>query len=72
MVHLAGLEVSVKDMNVCIADELARIVREVKIQTSAGAESLAAPHFRIVTKRIVGLCSASLIASASAASSFCF
>ena len=31
MDHFAGVDVSVKDTSVCIADEMGKIVREVKV-----------------------------------------
>lgn len=37
MDHFAGVDVSVKDTSVCIADEMGKIVREVKVASEPEA-----------------------------------
>jgi transposase len=52
MDHFAGLDVSVKDTSVCIVDDAARIVREVKVASEPAAllAVLRSPSYRF--KRI--------------------
>jgi transposase len=52
MDHFAGLDVSVKEISVCIVDDTGRIVKEVKVVSEPEAllEALANPTFRF--KRI--------------------
>src|ERR1700694_2471848 len=52
MDHFAGLDVSVKEMSVCIVDDTGRIVREVKVASEPDALLAVLKHPTYHFKRI--------------------